>query len=371
MAKLDTEKIKESIKKTGFVVEYEITKVLKNHKWNVISNKYYLDDVEGVAREIDLIAYKTENIEELKIYTALIISCKKSEENYWAFLVRDLDHRDPNIDLMPIKNWSNDKIANYVINSDGWITDYATSLKKGEIFDKIIEPDDHLFAFQEINKVKYTIQNDKNIFSSVSSLMKAQDYELSSLERRKKIPSLYFFYLVSIVDSDLVRIHFKDEVISIDEIDHAKYLINYIVNKKETQSKIHFICFKTFKEIIQGYNKLHNCNSKYYEECFRIFYKDLPKDQSKIELLIEDFKSDFKKRIFITYRKLFKKAVNFEGFHLDFDDDASTLYINFAENDEEADVLNSDEKIISSTSKSLKEIFRYDGDFKFFVRAPF
>jgi hypothetical protein len=70
-------KYAEHIRKTGFLLEFNVTKVLEKHGWNVITNKYYVDDVQGSVREIDIVAYKATDINKTGIYTALILSCKK------------------------------------------------------------------------------------------------------------------------------------------------------------------------------------------------------------------------------------------------------------------------------------------------------
>lgn len=39
----------ENIKSTGFILENKISKILIGNKWNVINNKYYIDDVAKIA----------------------------------------------------------------------------------------------------------------------------------------------------------------------------------------------------------------------------------------------------------------------------------------------------------------------------------
>lgn len=95
------EEYKEGIRKTGFYLEYKVCRMLEQHKWRVISNRYYLDDVTNTDREIDIVAYKARRVEDIVFYTGLIISCKKSEENEWVFMTRDFDRSDPNINFYP------------------------------------------------------------------------------------------------------------------------------------------------------------------------------------------------------------------------------------------------------------------------------
>ncbi|MDE9435179.1 hypothetical protein KKI95_04295 [Xenorhabdus bovienii] len=87
----------EKIKSTEFILENKISKILIHNEWNVINNKYYIDDVANTVREIDIIAYKASK--DVYFYTTLIISCKKNEEKILVLLTKELNKNDPNIDL--------------------------------------------------------------------------------------------------------------------------------------------------------------------------------------------------------------------------------------------------------------------------------
>lgn len=76
---IDLVKLAQSISKTGFKLEYEIGKTLRKNGWHLISNRCYIDDLEGTVREIDLLAYKVTNLKDLSLYTVIIISCKKTK----------------------------------------------------------------------------------------------------------------------------------------------------------------------------------------------------------------------------------------------------------------------------------------------------
>ena len=67
----------EGIKKTGFILEHQIVTSLQNEGWAIINNKYYEDDLHHTIREIDIVAYKADLVDDVYVYTTLIISCKK------------------------------------------------------------------------------------------------------------------------------------------------------------------------------------------------------------------------------------------------------------------------------------------------------
>ncbi len=154
MNNIDLSKFEESIIKTGFDLEYHVSEILRKNKWTVINNKYYVDDVQQTVREIDLIAYKTVTVESIVVYTVLIISCKKNEEHIWGLLAKDKDVKDPNTNWHPISHWSNNKTLEYMFNEINWRDEYLDITKTHNLYKKLIEPQSHIFAFQEMHKEK-------------------------------------------------------------------------------------------------------------------------------------------------------------------------------------------------------------------------
>src|SRR5258708_15698332 len=268
---LDLPKVVDGIRKSGFVLEYQVTELLRAHKWTVISHKYYIDDVQESAREIDLVAYKIYRHADYVMYTTLIVSCKKSDNNAWAFLMRDREVPDPNIDWNPVKVWSNETVLRHILSRD-WREGYLRDIATVPILEELFTPSGHLFAFQEIDKMRATVQNDKNIFNATSSLMKAEAYELNRLEKRKKRPVIYTFNLLSIAETDLVILHFAGKDINAMEAGDARFIFNYIVNRSETASRIHFIGFGELDRVLGTYDLLHEANGAFFEKRHSAFY---------------------------------------------------------------------------------------------------
>ena len=71
-----------------------------------------------------MIAYKTILLEDgVKLFTALIISCKKNSEFDWVFLTRKAPGMNININMLPVNFSSNQDIFNYQINHLDWSKD--------------------------------------------------------------------------------------------------------------------------------------------------------------------------------------------------------------------------------------------------------
>ena len=246
------------ISSTGFGLEFTVSKCLIENGWTVINNKYYIDDVQGSAREIDILAYKVRLKKGLQIYTVLIISCKKSIENAWALLTKEKKENDPNIDWNPVTIWSNHKILKFMLENYDWKSGYInTSTDLGNL---LFTPKNHIFAFQELSTKNGKPQNDKAIFNSVVSSMKSQNYEIESLDKRKKEDSFYNFNLISVVDAPMLRVNFSDSEPKIEPINSDIYVGSYIIKRKETLSRIHFVTSEAFESCLSTYNALHEYN---------------------------------------------------------------------------------------------------------------
>ena len=76
----------QGIRKTGFILEDKIIQILKLNNWNIINNKFYEDDLSDTIREMDILEYKVSKIEEISVFTTLLISCKKNDDNAWVLL---------------------------------------------------------------------------------------------------------------------------------------------------------------------------------------------------------------------------------------------------------------------------------------------
>jgi len=359
------------LKKTGFGLEYSISELLKNAGWYVINNKYYIDDVQETAREIDIIAYKSSLESEVRVYTVLVISCKKSDDRTWCLLAKDKNEQDPNIDWSPVTLWSNNNILKFMIENYDWKSNYLKLSKN--IKEKLLEPEKHIFAFQELNSEKGTPQNDKAIFNSVISTMKSQDYELRSLDQRKKEESLYNFNLVSIIDAPLIRALYKDKTPEIEELRSDLYVGSYIVNKKESAARVHFIQADHFSSFLPAYEKLHlhNVNQRIFIE--EQFFRDCVKDPKKAELLEEEFSNGIYWEAALELEEHGIELGNILNFKLEWDAEEKRLELRVIDihDSNTISLLNQDKKFRKIVASYLRKTYRYVGDYRFVTDIPF
>src|SRR5689334_7895305 len=121
---MDLSIYEQEIMKTGFPLEYYISEILRHEGWSVINNKYYIDDNQQTVREIDILAYKTKIVNDFKVFTTLIISCKKNTTNLWGLLTKKYDKTDRNSQLKPVHTWTNIKALEFSTNEEKWQNKY-------------------------------------------------------------------------------------------------------------------------------------------------------------------------------------------------------------------------------------------------------
>lgn len=365
---IDLEKVSSSIIKTGFHLEYKVGVMLREHGWHLISNRCYVDDHEGTVREIDLLAYKVNKVEDFLCFTVLVISCKKSEANAWAVLARGVEEKDPNYNWRPFKGWTNHPALSYYMKAKTW--PHAYHDKFSEACPRIFKaPAFDVFAFQEMNKGSGSVQADKAIFSSITSLMKAQAYEMGLLaNRRGSERCAYQFNLISVVDSELIRILFEGEKIESSLISDEDYLCRYILNKEEAIARIKFTTAEAFNELIDHYDEVHKQNRMYFSECYEKFYNDAYKAPRKSDLI----SADLFKAIFPSLRR---SRADFDRKYLEI----KLCWVIWNKNKERLEIgldtegvtdalvkhLHADEKLTAATKAALLSVYKYTGKFIF------
>lgn len=367
----DLKKFEQSILKTGFAFEDQVSSALKEKGWSVISNKYYIDDHEQTVREIDLIAYKAKQVQHFTVYTALIISCKKNDSNVWALLSRSLDRSDPNRNWHPVHAWTNDRALQFHLETREFGSNYHSRIGKREL-KALSDPDLDVFAFQEMNQNSGAPQNDKAIFSSITSLMKAQAYELRALPGRKNSPCVYHFSLLSVVDAEMIRLTFDGGKPEASDLRTEQYLASYIIEKKQEVSRIRFIKAPAFKSAISDYNKLHTFNCEVFSDYCDEFYAGALENYKKRNLFVEDFRKEVYWPIHWQMQEKFGREIKRSEIDLQWNSDKKIVEITIPLDSYHFDFLNQDEKARAVVRKALKDFYRYSGDFEFAIEdIPF
>jgi hypothetical protein len=357
--------LEEQIRKTGFVLENQVAQDLKTAGWTVISNKYYVDDFEDSVREIDLVAYQVQKVQHCDLFTVLVISCKKSAANIWALLARDANLKDPNSDWWPLHAWSNDKAVTFQLGEPAAGRKFHEAVRAFGVEEAFVHPAVEVFAFQEMDGKSGAPQNDKPIFAAVTSLMKAQAYELGALPLRKKSPSVYQFNLISVVDAEMARLMFQGDKITCESIDSEHYLARYIVKKKETFSRIRFVNSKVFADGLADYGRLHRASAQWFDSQCNAFYDDIVNDRRRYSVLLPEFMKEVRWLLEYRIRHKLNKRVEVKEPWFNWRKETSILAIELTVDPDVIEFLNQDQESMKRVALTLSSVFRYSGLFVF------
>jgi len=102
--KMDVDKLKKAVKKTGFLAELEAGRCFLENKWDVRQNFYYIDKAEKKERELDILATSLVRPIDYKSYQvslSLFCDVKKITDNKaWVIFSTKQNQHDQKIDFL-------------------------------------------------------------------------------------------------------------------------------------------------------------------------------------------------------------------------------------------------------------------------------
>jgi hypothetical protein len=202
--------------------------------------------------------------------------------------------------------------------------------------------------------------------------MKAQAYELDCLPDRKREVAIYQFNLVAVADCPFLRVHFDGDQRSITELDEDLYVANYIIKKRPTAGRIHFVRAESLPQKLRGYDQLHEANCTFFRKRLDGFYKDALKDHKRVALFSKDFEKDV--RLYLSWRisKYLQGQQDLKHLQLTWDTEEEKACVMLDLEEHVVDYLNTDKLARSSVQKALLKHYRYEGGFLFAVdEIPF
>jgi hypothetical protein len=363
------DQIPDALAKTGFILEHDVAEAFKKSGWATIGGRFYADDVDGRARELDLVAYRTDKSKELEVVTAVLVSCKKDEEATWAFLTKDKPKHDPNFDWDPVHYWTDIEPLRSYLASDSWKEKYIAAA--GKIYDNNFRATRDIFAFQQVSSLKVAARNDKAIFDSIVSLMKALDHEMEAVPKRaKERKRLYTFSLVSVVDAPMVDVSYSGKTPVAAEVERLTHLARYMVRKRDLSALIHFVRSDKLPQFVNALSDFADLTAKHMAALIGTSYKAIQWNEAVRAQIAERLKSRLVWRINQGLRKNGIKESVVDEIRLDFEDGTLKILVDIFDSNELA-ILNADQPLRDQTVKLLKELARYEGGFEFEMDFPF
>lgn len=345
---LNSQLLDEAINKTGFSTEYNVQKLLEKHGWNVISNRYYIDDQKKIEREIDLLASKNG--------VRLVISCKKSETDFWTFMTSQ-----NNGVVVPVEYKTKDKIVRYFLNNEEDVFRAVASKYSG--FTSVMTLPEMVRAFQQIVISTYKPNNDKHIYDSIITTIKAAEYE----ENHSKEDALYF--MLSVFEGEMVKNDFDTGVSSV--IDDIKYVNRHYIGSDDRYYCVRFIKLGVLDTILDEYDKVAEELPHILDELRNEFEKDVFKQPGRWKYFWSELEHKFFESLYEHYELTDSFLSSFSTNSTDirpYQAKSGKLHLAFDLSLFEgpascAQDINKDEFCRNLMAKLLKEYYGYEGKF--------
>lgn len=377
--------IKSAIQRSGFPLEYYIGSVLKQHGWQIITNRNYIDDIKGIEREIDILAYKiyADKEENIEYVTSLIISCKKSDKHKWCFLTRDIDNDDCNTNWTPFHYCTSDNRLGYM--SEVHLETIIDRYKAHDAVKELYSFDDLVFAYQQLiepanekerkqNGNLCCVKND-DIYNSISTTIKAINNEKESRLKAydyKDKQRYYTFHAISVFEGQMFNAHFDpSSSIEVNKIYDIKYLNRHIVGEEDDFYIVHFINRDVFDSCLCLYDSIHDENIEVLPRLITSFYEDIFRDRKRALLLWDEFVDKIKWKVECSLPTDDKIMNIFFSYNPSEDKSVLEICVNSLSAKENVDALNYNDALVDYTTLWLERVFRYKGKFVFSDYLPF
>jgi len=363
-----------AIDQTGFPLEYQTQQTLREHGWNVINSRYYVDDKTGTEREIDIVAYKKRLAGETICYTYLIVSCKKSAQSSWVFLTSDSGNAEEDFDPCPLGVAVSAPSINALISTEKSLA--SNLLLELGPYQTICSAPHKVLSFQQINRKSHRPEDDKQIFASIITTIKAAAYEKKyALAHRHNAGDVCLdFHLLSVFEGGLKENYRNNSTNEIHDISEIKYINRHIIGDTDQFYRVHFISNDFFEEAVEQYDRAAETLPDYYTALCSEFFNDIFSETKKTRLA--PFWEAFKGELF---EEMFEERVCEDDQYYynnswlttyEMDEDSHTLILYwdlcFFSNPAEAIAkLNESSPLRTRTAQKLETYFHYTGPFKF------
>lgn len=358
---MSLDRFSRGILQTGFPLEHLVGQRLRSRGWVVTNSKHYVDDVKGEVREIDIVARKSDEVGEIEVWTIAIASCKKTSLT-WAMLSRPTEAEDSyEEDHWPQHLWTNDPALQYMLDDLGWETDYTEALQAANCLAAASEFERSIFAFQQMKSDDGSPKNDTPIFECVTSLLKAQAYEIGALHGLWSGKILCQFNLLSVLDGDLIRLDFEaeDSAPQAAPIDRQTYLARYIIDRKATTARIRFARLQGLDVELDELDRQHEANVAFFRGLRESFFPDALADSNKRAALASGLLKQIGWRLTL-------RGASQEHLTLGWNKSRRIPVLRIRElRQNEIDSMNGDAERRRTFSKLLEEHYKYSGDSEF------
>jgi hypothetical protein len=173
------------------------------------------------------------------------------------------------------------------------------------------------------------------------------------------------------METDLVRVDFTESKIEAEDIEEETYVADYIIDKKQTSAKVHFIKHSSFEKQLKRYNSLHDANVLSFNLDYKMFYSDAAQVSNKRNIFLDEIKRDMYWKINSSLRRAGNESIDKSDISLYWVEKENVLDVVVSISNDAIEKLNNDKSLIKDLKTSLKTHLQYEGECRFAEDIPF
>jgi hypothetical protein len=252
--KISHDQIHDAVRRSGYLLEYRIERVLERSGYAPEANEVYPDPVTGKSRELDIAAISPEPITadyRNAIWTRLLIECVNNPQPIGFFV------KDPSLP-MTIFDLKFSGLPVKIKQKGRWwkISDYLDMEKyhhqcKGKISTQYCS----FTPKKNTNPVEWLAQHEDAHFDSFNKLCFALNHEVDEHYSRaqlrgKESVNVQVYYPILVVSGEIVNITPTRKGLKIQSENHSHYVQSYITNGIAQHYHIDVVTEKYFPRLL-------------------------------------------------------------------------------------------------------------------------
>ena len=243
VTKISTEQMKEAIKKSGYLLEQRVERILSTAGYYVQTNPVFPDPETGKSREFDISAISATRIYKKGynfVFPVLICECENNAQPIVFFMkespISFLHHYEVKVSGIPVKFWQKD---GYISFSEFTGMERFHHYCKGKVSTQYC-------TFQlKKDKSSWLALHDEEHHNTFSSLIKALDYEVTKhydgwvppYKLGEEDTNIQIYYPLVVFQGELFSAELRRKGVTLKKVKHIQFrkeIFSSRINEVET-----------------------------------------------------------------------------------------------------------------------------------------
>jgi len=293
---ISAEQMKEAIKKSGYLLEQRVERILSNAGYYVETNPVFPDSETGKSREFDISAISATRIYKKGynfVFPVLICECENNAQPIVFFIkespISFLYHYEVKVSGIPVKFWQKD---GYISFSE------FTGMERVHHYCKEKVSTQYCTFQLKKDKSSWIALHDEEHHNTFSSLIKALDYEITKhydgWEPPDKLEeediNIQIYYPLVVLQGQLFVAELRRKGVTLKKVKHVQF------RKEIFSSRINEV--ETYQIDVISEDYLHNylkMIESEIEEIKKTFHRKREQVRISIEKIVQETKKSKKK----------------------------------------------------------------------------